>query len=69
MSSGFVLPSGSSWTTSFISSKKPKSLGGTVLNALPLPSTNTVSGTAAAGVGAAPPSSSVATLVPALPGA
>ena len=64
-----MLPAGSSCTTSFISSKKPKSLGGTVLNAFPLPSTNIVSGTCAGGAGCTWPSSSVATLVPALPGA
>jgi hypothetical protein len=64
-----VLPTASSCTTSLISSKKPKSLGGTVLNAFPLPSTNTVSGTCAGGAGRTWPSSSVPMLVPALPGA
>ena len=69
-SSASVLSAGSSCTSAFSSSKNPKSLGGIVLNALPLPSTNTVSGTSARRLPAAPsPSSSVATLVPWSPGA
>ena len=65
ISSGSVLPAGSSWTSSFISSKKLKSLGGIVLNAFPLPSTNTVSGTSAGAAGGAPrPRAACAMLVP-----
>ena len=64
-----MLPAGSCCTTSFISSKKPASLGGTVLNAFPLPSTKTVSGIGAGAAGRTSPSSSVATLVPGPPAA
>ena len=64
-----VLPAGFSCTSSLRSSKKPKSLGGIVLNAFPLPSTNVVSRTGAGGWGSPwPPSSSVAMLVPKPPG-
>ena len=59
-----VLPAGCSCTSSFTSSKKPLSVGGIVLNAFPLASTNTVSGISAGGSGRTWPSSSVAMLVP-----